>query len=188
MRRAASAGTGRIRRIAWVLAALCGGCGFSTGLHLNPDIRNIGVEVFGNDSAYTDLERDLHAEVTRSIRNISDVPLAHPERADLVIRGRIISYFRRGGIRSKDNRLIESGLQIEVVTSLWTEAGIRVAGPTKSEVNMGYTLDAPGHEREARERALKILADTILLNTFSEVHALEAASSSQGIPPGGSVQ
>lgn len=179
MRLAARIRTSGITRaaLATCLAALPGaGCGYTTELRLAPDVGSIGVEVFGNDSAYPDLERDLHRELTRSVRNISGAPLAHPEHADLVIRGRLVTYYRRGGIRTSDNDLIESGLRIQVISELWNSAGVKLAGPNTANVNTGYTLDATGHELEARERALKIISDTIVLNLFTEAHALEVAS------------
>lgn len=168
-------GLTRSRGVACLLAALSAGCGFSTGLRLAPDAGTVGVEIFGNDSAFPDLERELHMELTRSVRNISSAPLAHPERADLILRGRLVSYLRRSGIRSKENRLIESGLRIEVISELWNGAGVRVVGPRVTRVNVGYTLDAPGHERVARQRALKIIADRIVLDLLSAAEALKTA-------------
>lgn len=168
-------GITRLARLTCLLASLSAGCGFSTGIRLAPAVGSIGVEMFGNDSAFTDLERDLHVQLSRSVRNISSAPLADPNRADLIIRGRIVSYLRRGGIRSRTNRLLESGLRIEVKSELWTGAGVRVVGPNVSRVDVGYTLDTPGNEREARERALKIIADRIVLDLLSEAKALETA-------------
>lgn len=168
-------GITRLARLTCLLASLSAGCGFSTGIRLDPAVGSVGVEMFGNDSALTDLERDLHVQLSRSVRNISSAPLADPNRADLIIRGRIVSYLRRGGIRSRSNRLIESGLQIQVRSELWTAAGVRVVEPSISRVNVGYTLDTPGNEREARERALKIIADRIVLDLLSAAEALKTA-------------
>ena len=71
-------------RRALLTAALCAGCGYTTGLHLAPGHDSIGVELFRNDSPVRDLERDLHAALARSTRKLVDAPLVPPGQASLV--------------------------------------------------------------------------------------------------------
>ncbi len=139
-------------------------CSWSTGLQLDPGRASIGAEIFANDSLEPDLERAMHAELTRSLINLVEAPIAAPGVADVVIRGRIETYWRRAGIRNRDNRLLESWVDISVSASLWdrTEGKIR-SGPVSDRIQVGYTLERTGSEAEAARRALKNLADRIVL-------------------------
>lgn len=100
------------------LAALPGGCGYTTGLRVPPGIDTVGVEVFGNDGRLRDLEFDLQEALSDSTRRLVHAPLVDPRDADLVLRGRIVEYRRRGGIRSTDNELLEDGVRITVEVQL----------------------------------------------------------------------
>ncbi len=102
-------------------AALVGAplsCGYSTGMRLPPGIETVGVEFFGNDSKVPDLEVDLHLAMTDSVDRLVSAPLVDPRRADMFLRGRILDYSKRGGIRSPDNKLLESGVGITVEAQL----------------------------------------------------------------------
>ena len=94
--------------------------------------------------------------------------MASPGRADVVIRGRIEFYRRRAGIRTRENRLLESWVDIGVQASLWDRAEDKIrSGPVSDRVQVGYTLERTGSEREAAERALKNLADRIVLQLLT---------------------
>ena len=159
----------------WVRAvalALCwlgaSGCGYSTRLVLHDAGDSVGVELFGNSSLERDVERELHVEMTRAVRNLIDLPLRSPERADLVLRGKILQYHRRGGIRSPQNRLLETGLRIVVSASLVDRAsGERLSGPLEIPTEVGYSLAGVGSEAAARTRALRNLAERIALDLFA---------------------
>ncbi len=159
----------RSRWLPACLAALAAGaCGWSTGVTVPPEYRTVGVDLFRNESYLYDLERDLHQEMTRSVSSLVDAPLEDPARADLVVRGEIESYTRRGGIRSVDNRLLETGLYLRVHAELWDRARNQIlVGPVPATVAVGYTLDIAGAEEAARRRALANLAEEIVLDLFT---------------------
>jgi hypothetical protein len=156
------------RLLACVAALLASTCGWSTGVTVPREYKSVGVEIFRNESYLYDLERDLHREMTRSVANLVDAPLEDPKRADLVVRGEIESYSRRGGVRSLDNRLLETGLTLRVHAELWDRGRNEIlVGPIPASVSVGYTLDAPNTESEARSRALANIAQEIVLNLFT---------------------
>ena len=162
------------RLLACVAALLSSTCGWSTGVTIPGEYKSVGVEIFRNESYLYDLERDLHREMTRSVANLVDAPLEDPKRADLVVRGEIESYSRRGGVRSLDNRLLETGLTLRVHAELWDRRGNQIlVGPIPASVSVGYTLDAPNTEGEARSRALANIAQELVLNLFTRPPPVE---------------
>jgi len=104
--------------LALALAAGAGGCGYSTGVRLPEQVRTVGVEVFGNDSKQRDLEVELHRELADAVARLVHAPLVAPEQADLIVRGRIVDYERRNGIRSPQNQLLETGVRITIEAQL----------------------------------------------------------------------
>lgn len=158
-----------------LLAAV--GCGYSSRLALPTRSETVGIEIFGNDTPRPELERDLHLELVRSGRNLIGVPIVAPATADLVVRGTITTYERRMGVRTGDNVLLETGLTVAVEAELWDRArGEAVAGPIPVAIHVGYTLDALGNERDARERALRNVADRVVLDLFGLAAAQERAT------------
>jgi hypothetical protein len=175
------------------------GCGYSTGLGLPPDERTIGVEFFHNDSPQRDIEKDLQSELAQSVERMVRAPLVSPERSDLVVRGRIVGYSRRGGIRSPDNELLETGVRITVEARLVRPLAVNpegqpllgpdgkpMVGPdgkalteqviafTRFTSESGYRLEEIDGERAARARVLRNIADRLALDLFSPL-AYEAA-------------
>lgn len=146
-------------------------CGYSTGLNVAQRHTSVGLEVFGNDSYDRDLERPLYDAISRVLRDTSDAALVEPSRASVVMRGKISTFRRRSGIRSPDNKLLETGVFIEV------EAGLYAPGatnPSKPPVKVGtwvsYIIDGAQNEREARERALRHIAEELVLDLFAPVN------------------
>ena len=156
----------------WLLAALgappsLAGCGYSTDFALPENTQSVGIEVFKNESRWVELERPMHLELTRSTRNLVDASIVDPRHADLVVRGTIDTYSRRMGVRSSENVLLESGLTLGATVELWDRArGELLAGPLPVSVQIGYTLDELGNEAGARERAIRNLADRIVIDLF----------------------
>lgn len=149
--------------LAFALALVAGACGYSAGLRVAAEHDSVGVELFGNESLERDLEPLLHDQLTRVLRDQSDARLVEPRDAQAVIRGTIRSYHRRGGIRDADNHLLETGVFIEIEARLerpGTEAPLR---STTVGTWVGYTLDQPVNERDARDRVLRHLAEQIVL-------------------------
>lgn len=189
--------------------ALCGGalagCGWQRGLVAPEDGARVGVEVFrlGRDVFERGLEAELHAELTRAVSDLVGARLVAPERADWVLRGTIEGYRRRGGIRSRENQLRETAVQLDIRAELVARRDGRGALPpapaaagrplpggeaapgegaaggaaapdaaadrtTQVRVWSGYGLDVPTNERPARQRALRFLAETIVLDLFAQ--------------------
>ena len=105
---------------AWLLAVLllCG-CGYSSGFFL-PDGRvTVGVEFFDNTSPVRDLEAELHGYLTDSVQRMVHARIVPPDEADYVIRGTVVTFARRRGIRSPDNVQLERGIRIAAQAELW---------------------------------------------------------------------
>ena len=151
-----------------LLALALAGCGWHTGLMVPEGARSVGVEVVTR--APTVLERGLEPRLTlalsQAVSDLVGLPLEEPARADFVVRGEILDYRRRGGVRSVDNQLLESGVRIEVRATLVD----RKAGETSKQALeglwSGYVLGELGEERIAQDRALRNLAETLVLELF----------------------
>lgn len=156
-----------------ILAGLLGlsGCGYDAGLRVAEKHRSVGVEFFGNETPERDVERALYDELTRSLRDLTDAPIESPSTAEIVIRGTIRNYQRRGGVRSQDNVLLETGVLIEAEASLIERASGRTLGPpARAGRWVGFVLDDPGNEARALERVLHYVADELVLDLFAPVN------------------
>ena len=159
-------------RILPLLSVAClalAACGYSTRFSLPEQYSSIGIEVFGNDTREPDVELSFHESLVRVTRTLVDRPLVAPDRARVVMRGRVLDYRRRSGIRNKENVLQETGLTIRVVGELYDAAlGEKVAGPVTVSTQIGYTVDTKTpNEAEARSRALDNLAELLVLDLVS---------------------
>ena len=174
------------RALAIVLALLLtcvGACGYDTGFKLPVKVGSIGVEMFGNDSKVRDLEASVHDAVTASLRSRTDAHLVPPSLADMLIRGKVLAYSRRSGIRDENNLLLETGVQIVVaaeIVQLRPTPGVAEAVLKRIRVDeeAGYRLVEPTGEIDARERVLRRIGDRIVLELFAEF-TQEAAPTSQ---------
>lgn len=141
-------------------------CGYRMGLVLPEGQRQVGVRFFSNDSPQPDLERALHGAVTRALRDRTQAELVRPERAKLVVSGRILDYRRRRGIRSAGNLWQESAVIIEVESSLIeVSSGVELAR-TRSSSSVGFTFGVAGGEAQAARRALNNLGERLVLELF----------------------
>lgn len=166
-----------------LLLTLLSGCGYSTGLHLAPEYESLGVEVFENETQVRDIERDLHAAMTHFVRDRVSATLRAPERADLVLRGEILDFRYRRGIRSAENQQLETGLSVVARASLWSQGeGEPVAGPVLARTQMGYSLEAPFGEQDARRRVLENLAERLLLDLMTSMSSQADAGAPQEHP------
>jgi hypothetical protein len=154
-----------------MLAAVLGSsCGYEAGLHVAERHSSVGVEIFGNDTPERDLERPLHDQMTRAIRDLTDTRIESPSRAEVFIRGTIKVFQRRGGVRSADNKLLETGIYIEVEATLIDRRSGRALGPPKrAGPSIGYVLDDPGNEARTKDRLLRHIADQLVLDLFAPV-------------------
>lgn len=151
-----------------ILASLsAAGCGYSTGLKVAERYPSLGLEIFGNDSFVRDLEVLLNDQMSRALRDMSDARLVEPGRADAVLRGRILGYNRRAGIRSPENVLLETGVRIDVEASLFVHGQLEPVRKHRASSAVGYTLDDPDNEMEARDRALRHIAEELVLTLLA---------------------
>ena len=158
------------------LAAALGACGYRTGL-VPPELgETVAVEFFANDSKVRDLEVELETSLTDAMNRMVHAPLVAPAAADYVLRGRIISYTRRRGIRSPDNVLLETGLRISVQARLIRrrfvaerELAEELVAEGRYGSEAGYRLETFQGEAEARARALRNIADQIVMDLFGSL-------------------
>lgn len=177
-----------MRKVAAALAL--GGlaaCGWHTGLVAPDGADSVGVAYFqvDKDVYERDVEPLLHDKITRSVSDLVDASLVAPGDADLVIRGRIYDYRRRGGIRGRDNQLLETSVRLGVEARLERRATGEVLATVNAQIPSGYvaaerqvvdlslgpdteTILVGGRPNEAaaRDRALRFLADQIVLDLF----------------------
>jgi hypothetical protein len=188
------------------------GCGYRTGFEVPDDVRTVGVRLFQNDSKQRDLERELHLWMSDSVQRLVGATLVDPRRADLVLEGRLLDYSRRSGIRSPDNLLLETGVKIALEARLVRPAALALApeqaAPTGSRAadgalgvpavpsgsvlwrrtlsqEFGFRLDEAGGEGRTRERALRSLADRIVLEAFAQLADLPPSWPPEDQPPQG---
>ena len=83
------------------------------------------------------------------------------------MRGRVILYYHRGGIRSEDNVLLETGVRIDVEASLYVHGKLEPERTAKASSAVGYTLDDPNNEIDARNRALRHIAEELVLTLLA---------------------
>lgn len=177
--------------ISIVLAAALAACGYRTGLTVPEGRRTVGVEFFGNDGPLRDVEVQLQSELAQAVERMLPVRIVDPTRADLIVRGRVVDYSRRGGIRSPENKLLETGIRITVEASLidpkpqfdrnGNPLPPRVLRRARTFTESGYRIEETDGERAARARALRNLADRLTLDLFGAVayEPIEPAAQSQ---------
>ncbi len=153
------------------LGILLSACGYDAGLRVSEKHGSVGIVFFGNDTPERDVERPLYDEISRALRDLTDVPIESPERAEVVIQGTVRTYQKRGGVRSRDNALLETGVLIEAEATLIERASGRALGPpVRAGRYVGFVLDDPSNEARARERVLRYIADELVLELFAPVN------------------
>ena len=131
--------------------------------------------MFDNDTPEPDVELIFHQALTRSTRDHVEARLLAPEAADLVVRGRITYYGRRAGLRSTENTWVESGVIIDAEAQLFDRRQGTELGPSiHAGTTIGYTLAAAENETAARDRALRHLADRMILELLLSYEIQEA--------------
>jgi hypothetical protein len=107
--------------------------------------------------------------LTQVVRDRVSADLLTPASADLVLRGTVTDYRFRPGVRSPRNELLETGLFVRARGVLWDRTRERVvAGPVRSWAQVGYALDDPFAESEARRRVLDLLAERLVLELLTK--------------------
>jgi len=149
-------------------AGMIASCGYSTGIRVADRMSSVGVPFFGNSTLERDIERPMQDALTSAIRSLTDVPIGEPATSAVVLRGVILEYHRRGGIRSTDNELLETGLYIQAEAGLYDNATDRPLGPQRrAQVWVGYVLDDPTASSDAQDRAIRYVAEELVLDLFA---------------------
>ncbi len=176
------------RLAALLLVTTCAACGWHAGLVAPEGYRTVGVEVLATERGV--LERNLEPLLSDALSDALldrvQAPLATPADADLVLRARVTDYHRRAGVRAPDNDLVEGGLFVLVAAELIDRRSGAVVVPSRQRhVWSGYALDASARQNEeaARRRALRHLADTLVLDLFGN-GGIPATAADEGSPAG----
>ncbi len=161
------------------LSILCGACGWHAGLQAPSGARSVGVEAVRRDG--TMLERGLEPLLTDALSEAVvdwvDLPLVAPGEADLVVRGELLEYRRRGGVRTPDNQLVETAVFVRARATLYDRSRGAPAGePALAQEWSGYALDDPNNEDAARDRAIRHVAAELILKLFEPSAATPASS------------
>jgi hypothetical protein len=157
------------RCLALALALASSGCGWHAGLRGPEDARTVGVEAVSRDGSV--LERGLEPLLTDALSEAVvdwvDLPLVSPADADLVLRAVVLEYRRRGGVRTSENELVESAVYVRATAELFDRRSKRSLGaPVQAQEWSGYTLDDSSNEDSARDRALRHVAVSLVLDLF----------------------
>ena len=155
------------------------GCGYTTGSTLPKSIRTIHIEDFKNNISYTDgrgqniylplLEVDVRNAIIDRFLFDGHLKIADPEDADLVLKGRLISY-DRGGLRYSDNNDVEEyRIQITVSLEMWNTKYEEVEWKETSfigEAEYFVTGSEASSETDAINRAITDLARRLVERTI----------------------
>ena len=149
-------------------SCLCA-CGWHAGIAAPAGARSVGVDAVGREA--TVLERGLEPLLTdalsEAVVNWVDLPLAAPAEADLVVRCQILDFRRRGGVRNRDNQLLETAVFVRARAEVFDRRQGRSSPPAFAQEWSGYTLDDQlANEDAARNRALRVIAETLILDLF----------------------
>jgi len=160
-----------MRSLAVSLLALVGlgACSWHSGLTAPPDIGSVGLEIFENRTLERDLEPRLAEALSVSLGNLVAVPLVRPSRADAVVRGVVEDYSRRRGVRTIDNELQETGVQVVITATLVNRNTGTVLASAEHKLWSNYGLADSEADRRAADRALTNLADRLILDLFRPV-------------------
>lgn len=171
-------GRGRSFVLTLLFACGLGACSYRASLDLPEPYSSVGIEIFSNSSYERDIEAELHGAMVRSTRDLLDTPLVAPGRARAFFRGEILDYRRRAGIRSSANVQVETGVTIRVRAELYDPVSDEpLAGPITLSTQIGYALDRrTTNEAEARDRALALLAERIVIELTANARVPELGS------------
>ena len=144
-------------------------CHYNIGLTAPEGYSEVAVEIFANDTREPDLERALQSSLTREVRDRVPLHLVAPEQSELVVEGRLVNFNRIRGIRNPKNQIMESGVQI--TAEAWVarrSSGERISNTITAQATVGYAIDDSRGERAARERALRQLAEILIVDLFTQ--------------------
>jgi len=166
----------RVPVVVWLALAGSSACGWHAGVGTPAGAHTVGVEAVVREGKV--LERGLEPELTNALSEAVvdwvDLPLVAPAEADLVVRGEVLEYRRRGGVRTRNNELVETAVFVRARAELFDRRrGHAVGEPVNAQEWSGFALDDPSNEDAARQRALRHVAVSLILGLF-EPHDSEA--------------
>lgn len=158
---------------ALVCAAFAAGCGWRTGVGGTlPEGGTVGVQFLDNQTRVPDLEIEVAHVLADALIDRVGLRPEHPTSADYVVRGTIVDYERRSGVRTRDNELLETGVRIEVQVELVRREDGAVLAEATRTLSAGFAIDDRGlatdapAEREQRARLLRHLGEGLVLDLF----------------------
>ena len=154
--------------LALLLALLGASCGWHAGLELPPGANDLGLEYFDNLTPEPDLEAELALELSDFLVSHLEAPLVSPERADVVVRGKLLRFRRRGGARSRENELLEAAVRVDATAELVQRSSGAVLARSTSGIWSSFTTESAFGESEARQRALRHVAEALLLELLAQ--------------------
>lgn len=145
----------------------------------------IGVELFDRDRRVLErnLEPVLHDSITLALLDYQGFTLRPAAEAELVLRGTLLDYRRRGGVRSPDFKLLETGLFLRFRAELVERVSGTIVASSEPQTWSSYALDGVERESTARERGYDFLARKLVFELFSEAGRVEFSESQRTSPP-----
>lgn len=139
----------------------------------------IGVELFDRSREVLErnLEPELHAALSRAVVDHGGHTLATADEADLVVRGTVLEYRRRGGVRSEEHVLLETGVRLRIAAELVDRTSGTVLAATRPHVWSSYALDGVPREAAARERGFDFLARKVVFDLFGDAARVDVDGS-----------
>lgn len=168
--------------IALAAALALSGCGWRAGLPNPEGATTLGVAFPGNETRLRDLELEVGLALAEVALERLTLSPAAPSDADLVLRGRILDYRGRGGIRSDGNVLLEAGTEIRVAMELHDRRSGHVLATAERSLEGGFLVDAftspfrASDSVPARDRIVRNLAEGLVLDLFAPPSYEEASS------------
>ena len=160
-----------VRALSTLAALLPAACGWHAGLGRPANASTVGVEAARRSG--TTLERGLEPLLTDAlsiaVADWVELPLVSPQDADLVVRAVLLDYARRGGVRNQDNELLESAVFVRASAELFDRrSGKSLGAPVIAQEWSGYALERGNSEAAARDRAIRHVANTLILDLFED--------------------
>ena len=127
----------------------------------------------GNETRLRDLEQEVGLALAEAALERLTLAPAAPQDADLVLRGQILDYRGRGGVRSDTNVLLEASTEIRVALELFEPGTGAVIATAERSLEAGFLADPltspfrPTDSFPARDRIVRNLAEGLVLDLFA---------------------